>query len=75
MQPHGSLEEEAEETNTDTQGRRKCEEGAERDLRILTLKRWPCGHKPRNADNHQKLEEAKDGLSPSHLTHILFIPQ
>ena len=36
MQPHGSLEEEAEETDTDTQGRRQCEEGAERDLRILT---------------------------------------
>lgn len=38
---------------------------------MLILKMWPCGHEPSNADSHQKLEEAKDRLSPSHLTHTL----
>jgi len=31
---------------------------------VTTNERFePCGHKPRNANNHQKLEEARNELS------------
>lgn len=40
------------------QRRRRCEDGAERDLKMLALKIGVMWGEGRSADSHQKLEEA-----------------
>ena len=46
-----------------TERRKKCEDGAERGLKMLALKIGVMCHKPRTSVSHQKLEEARGRFS------------
>ena len=46
-----------------TERRKKCEDGAERGLKMLALKTGVICHKPRTSVSHQKLKEARGRFS------------
>ena len=48
-------------------GRFEIDEKAHTEKTVWRWRRERCSHKPRNANSHQKLEEAKNGFSPTEL--------